>query len=216
MFIRAYLRASTKEQDAERARAELEEFASEHNQTIAAWYAENESGATLRRPELMKLIRDSQPGDVILVEQIDRLARLEPRDWDTLKAKLAEKQLSVVSKEIPTSYMALQQKANPEFTDSILRAVNAMLLDMLAAVARKDYDDRRRRQRVGIDRAKEKGKYRGRKPDMEKRARIAKMIEGGLSYSDIQKTLQCSRKLIVSVVRGETVIGGRQGASSDA
>ncbi len=39
------------------------------------------------------------------------------------------------------------------FTSSIIQAVNAMLLDMLAAVARKDYEDRRRRQFQGIEKA---------------------------------------------------------------
>jgi DNA invertase Pin-like site-specific DNA recombinase len=37
-----------------------------------------------------------------------------------------------------------------------------MMLDMLAAVARKDYEDRRRRQSEGIAKAKKEGKYRGR------------------------------------------------------
>jgi len=36
----------------------------------------------------------------------------------------------------------------------MLTALNAMMLDMLAAVARKDYDDRRRRQAQGVQRAK--------------------------------------------------------------
>ncbi|WP_406947665.1 recombinase family protein [Psychrobacter sanguinis] len=37
---------------------------------------------------------------MILVEQIDRLARLNQTDWDTLKSKLSAKRLSVVSKEL--------------------------------------------------------------------------------------------------------------------
>jgi DNA invertase Pin-like site-specific DNA recombinase len=52
MFVRAYLRASTDEQDATRARAQLEAFVAERGLTIAAWYLENESGAKLARPEL--------------------------------------------------------------------------------------------------------------------------------------------------------------------
>ena len=44
-------------------------------------------------------------------------------------------------------------------------AINAMLLDMLAAVARKDYEDRRRRQAQGIAKAKLDGAYRGRPED---------------------------------------------------
>ena len=35
-----------------------------------------------------------------------------------------------------------------------------MMLDMLAAVARKDYEDRRRRQAQGILKAEAQGKYR--------------------------------------------------------
>ncbi len=207
MFIRAYLRASTDEQNAERARSELEAFVQEHGQKVASFYVENESGAKLDRPELMRMIQDAHVGDVILVEQIDRLARLNQQDWNTLKSRLADKRLSIVSKEIPTSHMALKQAANDEFTDSILRAVNAMLMDMLAAVARKDYEDRRRRQQQGIADAKAKGKYRGRSPDTEKRAKIAKMLASGLSYNDIQSTVQCSRKLIASVAKGERAIG---------
>ena len=47
MFVRAYLRASTDDQDANRARDQLQAFAAERSLTIAAWYVENESGATL-------------------------------------------------------------------------------------------------------------------------------------------------------------------------
>ena len=45
-------------------------------------------------------------------------------------------------------------KAGDEFTGRMFEAINAMLLDMLAAVARKDYDDRRRRQAQGQAKAK--------------------------------------------------------------
>lgn len=100
MFIRAYLRASTKEQDANRAKDELIAFAREHGHKIAAFYTENESGAMLERPKLMQLIDDASQGDVILVEQIDRLARLNQTDWDTLKRKLSDKRISVVSKSL--------------------------------------------------------------------------------------------------------------------
>ncbi|WP_420871555.1 recombinase family protein, partial [Erwinia mallotivora] len=54
MFVRAYLRASTSEQDAQRARDMLDRFAHEHNVIICNYYAENESGARLERPELFR------------------------------------------------------------------------------------------------------------------------------------------------------------------
>ncbi len=199
MFIRAYLRASTKEQDAKRAKDELIQFAREHQHKIAAFYLENESGATLVRPKLMQLIEDANEGDVILVEQIDRLARLNQTDWETLKNMLSEKKISVVSKELPTSYIALQGEGGTEFMSSILQAINAMLLDMLAAIARKDYEDRRYRQKQGIVKAKIEGKYSGRKMDHEKRKIIASLLSADYSYSDIQKMAKCSRQLIATV-----------------
>ncbi|RBM60818.1 recombinase family protein [Vibrio paracholerae] len=199
MFIRAYLRASTKEQNAERARESLIQFAAQHGQRIAAFYIENVSGATLHRPELMRLIAESGEGDIVLVEQIDRLARLKQSDWDTLKQKLASKHLAIVSPELPTSWLALQQHSETDFTGAILQAVNAMMLDMLAAVARKDYDDRRRRQSQGIAKAKADGKYNGRQPDLKRHQHIASLLKTGHSYSDIQDMLGCSRHLIASV-----------------
>lgn len=199
MFIRAYLRASTKAQDANRAKAELDQFAKDHGQKIAAYYIENESGATLARPKLMQLIEEASEGDIILVEQIDRLARLNQSDWDTLKQKLADKKLAIVSKELPTSFIAFQTDHSTEFMASILQAINAMLLDMLAAIARKDYEDRRHRQMQGIAKAKLDGKYQGRGKDLKKRKVIASLLKSGHSYSDIQKTASCSRHLIASV-----------------
>ena len=199
MFLRAYLRASTAEQNAERAKESLIAFAADHGKKIASFYVENESGATLTRPELMRLISDAGEGDIILVEQIDRLARLKQADWETLKFMLAKKKLMIVSPELPTSWIALKSSDGTEFTASILQAVNGMLLDMLAAVARKDYEDRRRRQMQGIKKAQAEGKFVGRKPDLKKRASIASLLAAGHSYSSIQELLGCSRHLIADV-----------------
>jgi DNA invertase Pin-like site-specific DNA recombinase len=89
ILARLYLRASTDEQDAGRARASLEAFAAERSLVVAATYAENESGASLDRPELFRLLADSRPGDVLLVEQVDRLSRLTAADWERLRALLS-------------------------------------------------------------------------------------------------------------------------------
>lgn len=74
-----------------------------------------------------------------------------------------------------------------------------MLLDMLAAVARKDDEDRRRRQMEGIKKAQVEGKFVGRKPDLKKRESIASLLAAGHSYSSIQKLLGSSRHLIADV-----------------
>ena len=41
MFIRAYLRASTTDQHADRAKSELQTFANQHNVGIASFYTEH-------------------------------------------------------------------------------------------------------------------------------------------------------------------------------
>ena len=62
--------------------------------------------------------------------------------------------------------------------------------------ARKDYDDRRRRQVEGIKKAKAEGRYRGRKEDVERNAAIVKMLESGQSWSSIVKATGASRSTL--------------------
>ncbi|QGX93229.1 hypothetical protein EFZ10_16520 (plasmid) [Tatumella sp. TA1] len=65
MYIFGYLRASAHDQDASRAQQRLKAFALEHNHRVAGWYVENASGASLQRPELMRLLNDAEKGDLI-------------------------------------------------------------------------------------------------------------------------------------------------------
>ena len=88
MLARMYFRASTDDQDASRARQQVESFAAERGLRIAGVYGENVSGASLERAELSRLIKDSKPGDILLLEQIDRLTRLSAGDWQRLLAEL--------------------------------------------------------------------------------------------------------------------------------
>ena len=196
---RAYLRASTAEQDASRARAQVEVFAAERGLPIVGTYVENESGAKLAWPELFRLIADSKPGDVLLIEQVDRLSRLTDSDWRKLRAELDAKQIRVVALDLPTSWQLAAE--GDDFTHRMFAAVNGMMLDMLAAVARKDYEDRRRRQAQGISKAKNEGLYRGRPEDKDRNAGIAGMLRSGMSWSSIQAATGCSRATIAKVAK---------------
>ncbi|MBY2913975.1 recombinase family protein [Rhizobium leguminosarum] len=196
MFVRAYLRASTKEQDAMRARAQLEDFARDKGFPIAAYYVENESGASLKRPELFRLLGDCSPNDVLLIEQVDRLSRLNEPDWDQLKREIDGRQVRVVALDLPTSHIMLA-KVEDQFTGRMFRAINSMMLDMLAAIARKDYEDRRRRQAQGIEKAKATGRYKGRPEDTERNAAIVRMLKAKTSWNDIVKATGCSRSTLL-------------------
>lgn len=194
MFVRAYLRASTKEQDASRAKNDLIEFAQDRGLQIAAFYVENESGASLQRPELFRLLADCHEGDCLLIEQVDRLSRLNADDWTKLKAELQSRRIRVVALDLPTSWM--MTTSTDDITGRMMDALNAMMLDMLAAIARKDYDDRRRRQKQGIEKLKAEGGYKGRKPDVQRNAAITQMLQRGDSWNTIVAATGCSRSTL--------------------
>lgn len=195
--IYGYLRASTKEQDALRAKNELIEFTKQSDLKIASFFIENESGATLNRPELFRLLEIAQPDDIILVEQIDRISRLNDKDWNKLKTIIKSKEIRIVSLDLPTSHQLMQH--SDEFTNRMLSAINDLMLDMLAAVARKDYQDRRRRQKSGIVKAKKQGLYKGRRENKELHTKIEMLLEEGKSYTMIMSLLGCSRGVIAKV-----------------
>ena len=202
MYIFGYLRASTSDQNAKRAQGTLNSFVQDKGFRVAAWYIENESGASLQRPELLRLLDDAAVGDAIIIEQIDRLSRLDEDSWFKLKEMLYEKELKVISLDLPTSHIAFAPQITDEFTRSMIKAINGMMMDMLAAIARKDYQDRRRRQAEGIKKALEEGKYRGRQADLELHEKIYQLrVVNGLSISDTAKLTNVSTRTVIRVAK---------------
>ena len=80
---------------------------------------------------------------------------------------LKAKRIRVVALDLPTSWQALA--TSYEFTQRMAKAINGMLLDMLDAIARKDYGDRRKRQAQGIAKARAEGRMRGRQEDTKRK-----------------------------------------------
>ena len=147
MNTHLYLRASTKDQDAHRARAALESFATDKDLNIVGVYAENISGTKLNRPELLALLGKAKGGDVLLVESVDRLSRLSQADWDTLKATIKAKGLRLVVADLPTSHMLVEAKG---ITGQIMDVINNMLIDLMATMARLDQEKRVERIKQGL------------------------------------------------------------------
>lgn len=154
----------------------------------------------MNRPELIRLLGDAEPGDVILIEQVDRLTRLDDAGWETLRKQITDKQLAIVSLDLPTSHLALSSTVSDDFTRSMLKAVNGMMLDMLAAIARKDYEDWRRRQAEGISKAKAEGKYRGRVADAQKHELIRTLrLAHGKSLRETARLAGVSKMTVIRV-----------------
>lgn len=199
MFVRSYLRASTDEQDASRARAVVEAFAADHGCKIACEYMENASGAKADRPELLRLLKDAKPGDVLLVESIDRLSRLPADDWQRLKGAIDAKGLRIVALDLPTSHQGLRDTTGDDFTARMIGAVNGMMIEMMAAIARKDYEQRRERQAQGIAKAQEAGVYRGRPVDKALGKRVRELLKAGLGVRATARHAQCSPTTVMRI-----------------
>lgn len=84
-----------------------------------------------------------------------------------------------------------------EFTDAMFSAINGMMLDMLAAIARKDYLSRRERSAQGVQKAKAAGKYKGRAENLDRNSLIRKHLQAGFSsWGEIMTLVGCSRKTV--------------------
>jgi DNA invertase Pin-like site-specific DNA recombinase len=198
MTTRIYVRASTKDQDAERALDDLREFTKSMHSNISE-YIENESGTKLDRPVLNQLLDESNNGDTILVESVDRLSRLSQSDFDVLKGRIKEKGLKLVIADLPTTHMLIS--SNDNITSSILNLINNMLIDLLATMARLDNDKRKERIKQGL----EKSGYKptGKKADIGKHDRIKKLNQKGLTKEEIAKAVGCGIATVYRVLKTE-------------
>ncbi|MDN8880920.1 helix-turn-helix domain-containing protein, partial [Staphylococcus aureus] len=74
----------------------------------------------------------------------------------------------------------------------VLESVQDMLLKLALQMARDDYEDRRERQRQGVQLAKAAGRYTGRKRDAGMHDRIITLRSGGSSIAKTAKLVGCS------------------------
>lgn len=180
MVTRIYVRASTKEQDAERALNTLINFATGEYGT----YIENESGTKLNRPILNRLLDESEQGDILLVESVDRLSRLTQDDFDTLKQKIKAKGLKLIIHDLPTTHV----NTADNMTGEILNVINSMLIDLLATMARLDNEKRKERIKQGLERSGYKPT--GKKADTKKHDRIKQLLANGdMTKEEIAKAV---------------------------
>jgi DNA invertase Pin-like site-specific DNA recombinase len=203
-----YLRASTKDQDANRARAALESFALEKGLSIVGVYAENISGTKLNRPELLALLGKAEIGDVLLVESVDRLSRLSQADWDTLKATIKAKGLRLVVADLPTSHMLVEAKG---ITGQIMDVINNMLIDLMATMARLDQEKRVERIKQGLENKKAADpdwKPSGKGKNTAKWAKVKKLMQEypTMSAEMLAKQADCGVATVYRIKKASKVL----------
>ena len=157
---------------------------------IAGIYREKASGARADRPELLRMIDDLQPGEAVIAEKIDRISRLPLEDAEKLVASIRTKGARLaVPGIIDLSELAADAQGVARI---VLESVQNMLLKLALQMSRDDYEDRRERQRQGINIAKTEGRYTGRTPDTDMHKRIIALRTGGSSIADTARLAGCS------------------------
>lgn len=184
---RIYLRVSTEQQDLERQRDIVEE-ARKLGYYIAGVYEDTGSGTRHDRPGLQRLIADLQPGDVVIAEKIDRITRAPLDEAEALIKAIEQKGARLA---IP-GLMDLSDIEAEGMAKIVLDGMQAMLLKIALHMSRDDYETRRQRQAQGIEKAKQKGAYQGRKPDLEKRKRVAACLEKGMGIRETSRVVGVS------------------------
>ncbi|HCQ9537837.1 recombinase family protein [Acinetobacter schindleri] len=198
MNTRIYLRASTKDQDAERALQILQDLNQNLNLGKTIVYVENYSGTKLDRPELNKLLSEANQGDTLLVESIDRLSRLTQQDFQELKRRIQEKGLRLIVADLPTTYQMIQ--TSDSITHSILELINNMLIDLLATMARLDNEKRIERIKQGLERSGYKPT--GKKANEAKHKRIKELLaSGNMTKEEIAKAVNCGVATVYRVAK---------------
>lgn len=141
-------------------------------------YSEKVSGRTAAdRPQLQRALDQARQGDTFIVTRLDRLAR-SVGDLHRIVERLSAEGVS---------FRCLQQGGVDTATST-----GKLTLAILGAVAEFENDIRRERQRDGIERAKQKGVYRGRKPSIDA-ARVKTLKAEGMGPAAIARELGIGR-----------------------
>ena len=186
---RIYLRVSTEEQDLTR-QAEIELSTRAAGYYIAGVYHEKASGARADQPELLRMIADLQPGEVVVAEKIDRISRLPLAEAEQLVGSIRAKGARLaVPGLVDLSDFAAEADGVAKI---VLESVQELLLKLALQMARDDYETRRERQRQGVQLAKASGKYTGRKSDDTTHQRIVALRRAGHTIQKTAELAGCS------------------------
>ena len=132
--------------------------------------------STQGRDELNTLLEFMREGDELVITRIDRLAR-SVRDLQNIVYDLNKRGINISATEQPVDTKT---------------SIGKCFLDMLGVFAEFETNLRKERQMEGIEKAKEKGVYKGRKPSIDASA-VKELKEKGMGASAIAKELGIGR-----------------------
>ena len=190
MATAVYIRVSTVGQNEAGQKAEIGKWLKGNGIKGVAWYIDRETGDNLDRPEFGRLQADVFAGQVktVVVWKLDRLSR-SLRDGIDVLCDWLGRGVRLVSVTQQLDF------AGP---------AGKMIAAVLFAVAEMEQQTRRERQAAGIEVAKEKGKYKGRKPGTTKAKpqRAKRLRDKGLTMDEIAQSLGVTRQTIYRYLHG--------------
>ncbi len=158
MAFYGYHRVSTKEQHSDRGVLEIKHFCEQKNITLAGnVFCDKQTGKNFNRPEYQFIRNRIQPGDTLIITEMDRLGRNKVEILKELQY-FKEKGIYVIILEIPTTQQDYSQLGS-EMAKLIMEAVNNMLLEVYAVMAQVEIEKKEKRQREGIDTKKLRGEW---------------------------------------------------------
>ena len=143
-------------------------------------FSESISGASAKRPKLTALLETAKSGDAIVVTAIDRLGR-------SLKDLI---DIITLLKNKGVSFISLKEQMDTN-TD-----IGMLLFGMMCSISEFERKLINRRIFDGVQRAKEKGKYKGRRYGTDANIRreiVEKMKSGNYTVSYLAKMAKVSR-----------------------
>ncbi len=165
-----YSRVSTSDQNVQQQSSYLAERY-EHDAIVEEVF----TGTTTERPKFTKLIQQLKRDDTLIVYHVSRLGRNTSEVLQTAEL-LKNKGVSVY----------VDQLQGLEIT----QGVGKLLFTLLSGLAELEREQMLERQRIGINRAKSEGRYKGRKPvDNEIIDSARKLIASGVTKEKAAKQL---------------------------
>lgn len=148
-----YIRVSSKDQNIDRQKELLK------NSKIDKFYIEKQSGATINeRPILKELLETIHFDDVVVITELDRLSR-SSEDLTKIIGIIQDKKASLEVLNLPTT-----QTNDPNLN----KLINNLILEIYKYISENERLKIKERQRQGIELAKKRGVYTGRKKKYRK------------------------------------------------
>jgi DNA invertase Pin-like site-specific DNA recombinase len=166
MKIFGYARVSTPQQNLSRQIEELSKYVPNPDDNI---HIDRASGSNMNRPGYQYLKRrmedfQDRGGSVLYLHELDRLARTKTDILNELRW-FREHNVTVKIVNIPSTMQDLSNY-DDALQKSIVDMINNVIIETLAIFAETERAFIKKRQREGIDAAKQKGKHLGR-PKMQ-------------------------------------------------